>query len=113
MNRLRNNSCTAHHQQGIVELESQRDSVTKPRVARSELPWEEPSNGPSPEGVASTDHDRIGRNYVVVEKFLATQPRVGFANPGLGDGIPLGFSELVAPSSDQSSNCSSETFSKL
>src|SRR5258708_40309779 len=42
---------------GAPRAESQRDSATKPRVARNELPWEnERRIGDNPEGVAADDN---------------------------------------------------------
>ena len=38
---------------GAAGVESQRDSGSKPRVARKELPWGRFENAPNPNGVAA------------------------------------------------------------
>src|SRR5437867_93277 len=72
-------------------LESQRDSATKPRVARNELPWVSFCQGDNPEGVVAATGN-VGRNPFRVENaadalsqgssFLAT---LGFVAESLWD----------------------------
>jgi len=66
-----------------VSVESRRDSATKPRVARHELPWESYWIDPfNPNGVAPLDHPC--RNPVGVDYAGGGCPRVGAARQPLG-----------------------------
>ena len=51
------------------------------------------------------------RNHVVVDESLCGYPRVGFANPRLCDGIPLGFLMNCLVGNDERSNAGSSLFS--
>src|SRR5213075_696733 len=63
---------------GNSESESQRDSATKPRVARNELPWENaPHIGDNPERVVADDNgDRTMPQPLRGCESFVTFPRV-------------------------------------
>ena len=69
-------------------LQSQRDCVLQPRVARHELPWVQERSGFNPNGVVARFHHRA-TTPLGLSAFghVSLVPR----NPGLNNGIPLGF----------------------
>ncbi|MDB6028447.1 MAG: putative Co/Zn/Cd efflux system rane fusion protein, partial [Verrucomicrobiales bacterium] len=80
----------------ISEFESQRDSAPKPRVARNELPWVKRSRGINPEGVASENHERGGRNHVVVDKFFSRSSQGRLCQPWALGRNPFGILKAKA-----------------
>src|ERR1041385_3506058 len=81
-----------------VELESQRDSGTKPRVASRRATLGVPSETmPTLKGLRHPARHRDGSDATPLglRLILRDAPRVGArrANPGLKDAIPLGLSE--------------------
>ena len=80
------------YKSGVACCESQRDSGSKPRIARHELPWVIPGQRPQPQRgcvVAAV----TGRNPVGVGSLFATfsQGSSCLATAGLKDAIPLGL----------------------
>ena len=74
------------------EAERQRRSISQPRVARaSGLPWDNAPHGPNPERVASQPVGDATLSGLAARGRPLTQGRRVCANPGLKDGIPLGF----------------------
>ena len=74
--------------------ESQRDSGSKPRVARNELPWGMASSGYNPERVAAPcdGSRRCGCNPVGVVHPITDQPRVARSSqPWAGRRNPVGI----------------------
>ncbi len=76
--------------------ESQRDSGTKPRVARDELPWGNRDNEHNPERVAAPCEGKkvSGRNLVVVVVAGGGVPWVaGSSQPWAGSHNPVGIGD--------------------
>ena len=75
-----------------ANVESQRDSVAKPRVASNELPWEFVRTAIYPEGVAAPGCQAL--TQPLQGRCSSTTPTQGSfvpRNPGLHDPIPLGL----------------------
>ena len=71
--------------------ESQRDSGSKPRVARNELPWETGSQANNPNGVAARLRKRDTTPLGLKPAGAATQGSSCLATLGLEDTIPSGL----------------------
>ena len=90
-----NSKCANQVSEECPFLESQRDSATKPRVARNELPWVRGAQNNNPNGVATrgarSPKPKPRWGFV----FLIRCPRVArSSNPGLRDAIPLGLANF-------------------
>ena len=72
---------------GVLELSP---GLAKPTLGRLEEPEPEPQRGSVMVGLSGTTEPRWGSAHSA-----SHQPRVGFANPGLGSGTPLGFAQLL------------------
>src|SRR5439155_18876075 len=71
-------------QMGAGEAESQRDSATKPRVARNELPWDNDVGDSNPERVAADEagvHPALGITDTPARRTVAQ----------IGESMPLGI----------------------
>jgi hypothetical protein len=81
-------------------IESQRDSVIQPKVARNELPWVVWQLGSNPEGVVSHRDNNlkpVATTPLGLKNILFCFPKVGArrANLGLKAAIPLGLLKLA------------------
>jgi hypothetical protein len=79
-----------HFSSGCLTDQSERDCGLQPRVARNALPWDPVQVSRNPNGIVAIG-DNDGRNpfRVLIVSVFQLVPR----NPGLRDGIPLGFTE--------------------
>src|SRR5437016_6141071 len=75
--------------------QSQRDCVSKPRVARNDLPWGNGSERQNPNGVSALVNVHCGSQprWGCCFRRLLTPGELVPRNPGLCCGIPLGFKE--------------------
>ncbi len=81
----------------MPNIESQRDSVPKPRVARHELPWVIRSNPSQPQRGCVWPRAPIRRNPVEVDDAFDSRSQGSASlNPGLWVAAPLGQSERTS-----------------